>query len=220
MQSLEKVKVIFFDAGGVLFDTFIKGDDRVRRLLEARGFQRAEIDLAIGKAKRITMPFITTWLEEKSYFEHYYGTIAEALGATELSVELFFCAHYVNHCELFPEAAGVLEALSGNYRLAIISNATPSMDWVFDRLDIRKYFHTIILSAHVKTEKPDEAIYKIALERLQAESIDCIFIDDKLENVESASRVGIRAFHLDREKQDLRDLLEEHGILETPTLIK
>lgn len=214
------MRVIFFDAGGVLFDTFIKGDDRVRRLLEARGFQRVEIDLAIEKAKRVPMPFITTWLEEKSHFEHYYGAIAEALGASELSAELLFCAHYANHCELFPEAARVLEALSGNYRLAIISNATPSMDWVFDRLDIRKYFHTIILSAHVKTKKPNEAIYKIALENLQAESSDCIFIDDKLENVESASRVGIWAFHLDREKQDLQSLLEEHGILKAPVLIR
>ncbi|WP_053367942.1 HAD family hydrolase [Bacillus sp. FJAT-27245] len=213
MQSYENVKVIFFDAGGILFDTFIKGDDRIRRLLEARGYRRADIDLAIERAKEIPMPFVTTWLEEESYFKHYYGTIARELGASELMEELFFCAHYANHCELFPEADEVLEDLYSRYRLAVISNATPSMDWVFDRLGIRKYFHTIILSAHVKTEKPDEAIYKLALERLQAESRDCIFIDDKLENVESASRVGMRAFHLDREKQDLKDLLEEIGIL-------
>ncbi|WP_409271717.1 HAD family hydrolase [Neobacillus sp. SCS-31] len=219
MKPVENSKVIFFDAGGVLFDTFVKGYDRVRRLLDARGFHRADIDLAIEKAKRIPMPFISTWLEEESYFKRYYGAIAEELGASELSEELFFCAHYANHCELFHEVAGVLKALSGTYRLAVISNATPSMDWVFDRLGIRKYFHTIILSAHVKTEKPDEAIYKIALERLHAKGSDCIFIDDKLENVLGASGIGIRAFHLDREKQDLQELFEEIGILKAPVRV-
>lgn len=37
------------------------------------------------------------------------------------------------------------------------------MDWIFDRLGIRKYFDSIILSAVVNEEKPGEAIYNIAL---------------------------------------------------------
>lgn len=38
-----EVKTILFDAGGVLFDTFVKGDDRIRYLLMERGYQKSSI---------------------------------------------------------------------------------------------------------------------------------------------------------------------------------
>ena len=139
-------KVIFLDAGGVLFETFIKEDDRIRRLLVERGYPNSQIDKAILKAKQLEIPFITTWDEEKQYFKHYYGVIAGELGDIKLADELLYFAHYAAHCELFPEVKDVLEELSKSYRLAVISNALPSTDWVFDWLRIRKYFDSIILS--------------------------------------------------------------------------
>ena len=130
-QLNNEVKVIFFDAGGVLFETFVKGDERVNNLLIERGFQKSEIDHAIKKAKQTKLSFISNWNEEEQYFKRYYGTIAEELGDIELTNELFFFAHYAGHCELFPEVKEVLEALSKKYRLGVISNAMPSMDWIF-----------------------------------------------------------------------------------------
>ena len=37
-----KVKMIFFDAGGVLFDTSIKGEDRIRYLMMERGYSKSK----------------------------------------------------------------------------------------------------------------------------------------------------------------------------------
>ncbi|MEK3977461.1 hypothetical protein MKY37_00045 [Psychrobacillus sp. FSL K6-2836] len=62
-QIINEVKVIFFDAGGVLFETFVKGDDRVRNLLKERGYPMQKIDFAIMKAKQNELPFITNWNE-------------------------------------------------------------------------------------------------------------------------------------------------------------
>ena len=207
------VEVIFFDAGGVLFDTPVKGDDRVRSLLMERGYPLSRIDIALRKAKQITLPFITRWETEEAYYKEYYGTIAKELGELVLAQELFKGTHYAAHCELYPEVVGVLEELSKHYKLAIISNAMPSMDWVFDRLGIRKYFDPIILSAFVETEKPGEEIFRIALDRANALAEECVFIDDKLENILGAERLGIRAIHLDRSKIDLVTLLKEHDLI-------
>ncbi|MFX3674733.1 MAG: HAD family hydrolase [Paenisporosarcina sp.] len=212
-QLNSEVKVIFFDAGGVLFETFIKGDERVRNLLTERGYQKSKIDVAIMKAKQTEQSFITNWKEEEQYFKRYYGTIAEELGENELTNELFFFAHYAGHCELFPEVKEVLEALSKKYRLGVISNAMPSMDWIFDKLGIRKYFDSFILSATVRAEKPEKAIYNIALEQLKARKEESIFIDDKIENIDGAEKVGIRGLHLDREKVNLIELLEQQKLL-------
>jgi putative hydrolase of the HAD superfamily len=212
-QIKSEVKIIFFDAGGVLFDTPIKGDDRIRYLLMERGYSKSKIDSAILKAKQIKLPFITSWNEEEQYYKRYYGTIAEELGEIELTNELFYFAHFAGHCELFPEVKDILMELSREYRLAVISNAMPSMDWIFDRLGIRKYFDTIILSAFVEEEKPGEAIYNIALNQAQAKREESIFIDDKIENIEGAERVGIRGLHLDRKKLNLFELLNEQQLL-------
>lgn len=69
-QTKNEVKVIFFDAGGVLFDTFLKGDDRIRNILMERGYQKSKIDAAIMKAKQIKLTFITNWNEEEQYYKH------------------------------------------------------------------------------------------------------------------------------------------------------
>jgi len=213
-QTKTEVKTIFFDAGGVLFETFIKGDDRIRYLLIERGYQISQIDEAILKAKQTELPFITNWNEEEQYFKRYYGAIAEELGEIELTNELLFFAHFAGHCELYPEVKYVLEELNKEYKLAVISNAMPSMDWIFDRLGIRKYFDSIILSAFVNEEKPGESIYNIALNQANAKSEESIFIDDKLENIEGAERVGIRGLHLDRDKMNLLELLREQQLIQ------
>jgi putative hydrolase of the HAD superfamily len=211
-QIKNEVKIIFFDAGGVLFDTPLKGDDRIRYILMERGYPKSKIDSAIMKAKQIKLPFITNWNAEESYYKRYYGTIAEELGEIELTNELFYFTHFAGHCELFPEVKGVLAELSKEYRLAVISNAMPSMDWIFDRLGIRKYFDSIILSAFVKEEKPGKAIYNIALNHTQAQKEESIFIDDKIENIEGSERVGIRGLHLDRNRLNLLELLKEQQL--------
>ncbi|MDW0117166.1 HAD family hydrolase [Sporosarcina thermotolerans] len=212
-QLKNKVKVIFFDAGGVLFDTPIKGDDRIRFLLMERGYTKSKIDSALLKAKQINLPFITNWNEEEQYYKLYYGRIAEDLGENDLANELFHFADYAGHCRLFPEVKGVLEQLKREYKLAVISNAMPSMDWIFDRLGIRKYFDAIILSALVKTEKPGEAIYNIALNQMETIKEKCIFIDDKMENIDGAEQAGIKGIHLDRNRGDLLDLLRERNLI-------
>ncbi|CAN7548999.1 hypothetical protein [Rossellomorea sp. LjRoot5] len=89
-KSSSNIKFIFFDAGGVLFDTFQKGDDRIRTLLAARGYQIAEINKAIRKAKEQKLSFITKWEEEEQYYKRFYGAIAEELGEDDLTNELFY----------------------------------------------------------------------------------------------------------------------------------
>lgn len=214
MGKLAKdVKVIFFDAGGVLFDTFVKGEQRITNLLLERGYTKSEIIAAIHIANQTQKQFITNWDEEKKYYELYYGAIAKYLGKKEVAEELFLFTHYAVNCELFPEVKQVLENLSKKYRLAVISNAMPSMDSVFDRLGIRHYFETIILSSSAQLEKPDAAIYEFAVKELSVSKEESVFIDDKMENIYGAERIGIKGLYLNRSKGDLEMLLKNHQIL-------
>ncbi|MEK4521338.1 HAD family hydrolase [Psychrobacillus sp. FSL W7-1457] len=213
MSKLSRdAKVIFLDAGGVLFDTFVKGEQRIINLLLERGYTRSEVVAAIHIANETEKQFITTWEEEKQYYERYYGAIAKYLKNKEVAKELFLFTHYAVNCELFVEVKQVLENLSKNYRLAVISNAMPSMDLVFDRLEIRCYFEAIILSSSVQLEKPNVAIYELALKKLSVCKEESVFIDDKKENIYGSEQAGIKGLYLDRNKQDLEMLLKEYQI--------
>ena len=170
MNILNKdVNVIFFDAGGVLFDTLVKGERRVTNLMMQRGFAQSEIVTAIHKASQLDLPFITNWKEEEQYYKNYYGAIAEHLG----------------------------------------------MDWIFDRLGIRHYFEAIILSSTVLLEKPNEAVYYLALKELSASKEESVFIDDKMENIDGSERAGIKGLYLNRSKSDLMELLKDHKLWPT-----
>lgn len=212
-------EVIFFDAGGVLFDTFVKGDDRIRNLLIERGYTMAAIDHAIKSAMKIELSFITNWDDEEQYYKSYYGAIANELGEPLLANELFLFTHFATHCKLFPEVLEVLQEVSKEYRLAVISNAMPSMDWIFDNLGIRKFFESIILSSTVKEEKPGDAIYKIAMKQMKITPENSIFIDDKLENVEAAKALGINGLQLDRTVTDLKNLIKDQHLLSRVQII-
>ena len=52
-----------------------------------------------------------------------------------------------------------------------------------------KNFFSYELGLH----KPDERIYRVVLERLNAQPAECFFLDDRPENVEAARAVGIDA---------------------------
>jgi putative hydrolase of the HAD superfamily len=128
----------------------------------------------------------------------------------ELTAGLMGQCHYTNACDLFPETRAVLEQLSREYRLGVISNAYPSFVRAFERLDIRRYFQHVVLSADVGVEKPDERIYRHALDAMQSDASASAFVDDQAENVAAARTLGMRAFHLVRRpgpvRCDLRNL--------------
>lgn len=55
-------------------------------------------------------------------------------------------------------------------------------------------FHHIFFSSEIHKVKPDEEIYQYVLSELQVNGKDVLFFDDKEENLEGASRLGINTY--------------------------
>lgn len=53
-----------------------------------------------------------------------------------------------------------------------------------------------IVSAYEKIIKPSEEIYKLLLNRFDLRAEECLFIDDNLDNVNAAIKLGINSFQL------------------------
>ncbi len=54
---------------------------------------------------------------------------------------------------------------------------------------------TGVYSFQEKTIKPEEKIYQILLDRFHLKSDECIFVDDKLENIQAAEKLGFIGLH-------------------------
>ena len=71
----------------------------------------------------------------------------------------------------------------------------------FDRL-----VDTMIISAEERVAKPDERIYRIALERLQVDPEEAVFLDDLAVNVAAANQLGMKAVHFRETRQALAEV--------------
>jgi 2-haloacid dehalogenase len=76
-------------------------------------------------------------------------------------------------------------------------------------------FDDMIISGEHKIIKPDPAIYRLTLNRINREAHECVFIDDSLPNIEAAQKLGFRTIQFQSPEQldkDLEKLLGQYQI--------
>ena len=95
---------------------------------------------------------------------------------------------------LLPGARELLDELRPRYRLAALSNCNEvHWDRLTRDLDLPHLFEIAISSHHVGCRKPDPAVYRAALERLQVPAAAVLFFDDAQANVDAATAIGMQA---------------------------
>jgi putative hydrolase of the HAD superfamily len=94
--------------------------------------------------------------------------------------------------ELYPDTLVTLRELrSRGVTTAIVSNCSYEAGAVVQELGLDAEVDRLILSCLVGLAKPDPAIFRLALERLGTSADDALFVDDRIENVESARQLGL-----------------------------
>lgn len=101
----------------------------------------------------------------------------------------------------FPEMLALVAALKRQgVTVAILSNNNLLTGTCLDRLfpELRPLFgKDILMSAELAVQKPDPAIYRLALERFGARPDEALFVDDSAENVAGAKAAGLHGHHFD-----------------------
>ncbi len=95
-------------------------------------------------------------------------------------------------------------------RTAFLSNGVPEvMARIRAERPLESWFDVTIVSCEVGVAKPDPRIYLICIARLGVDPQECLFVDDREENVEAAARLGIRTLHFmgDHSVDELRALV-------------
>jgi len=97
-------------------------------------------------------------------------------------------------------------------RLAVVSNWDISLHRILENLNLRSSFEFVIASLEEGPEKPDPALFHLALERLGLPANEVVHIgDDPVDDFEGAQAVGMRTLLLRRSDE----LSHEPGVIHT-----
>lgn len=99
------------------------------------------------------------------------------------------------------------------YQLLLLSNTIqPHFSYIQSNYPFLSHFDHITLSYEVGSIKPEKAIFEHALKKGATHPLNCFFIDDLLENVHAAERLGIHGHHFTSPAHLMEDLIQS-GIL-------
>lgn len=100
---------------------------------------------------------------------------------------------------LNPIMAGWTQQLhTAGIRLALLSNMPLELkDYLVKNLDLFSRFDHLVFSCDVRRVKPEPEIYQHCLSLLRLSPKEVLFLDDKPENVEGASNLGIPSLLFD-----------------------
>lgn len=80
---------------------------------------------------------------------------------------------------LFPEAFEVLQYLQAKYQLHLITNGFAEVQWIkLEHSGLNPFFEHIIISDEVGTQKPDIAIFELAMQRANTTAEKSVMIGD------------------------------------------
>jgi len=197
-QSAKRHKALLFDLGRVL--VYFDFSRAYRSLTGLCPFSEAEIARRLH-GEGLTWDLETGRMEPRDF---------HALVAKKLKLEI----GYERFCEiwtsiftdaLLPES--LLEDLAKRYRLILLSNTNAiHFEMIQRKYPHIRHFHELTLSYKVGALKPQEEIYRAAIEYAGCAPEECFYTDDIPEFVEGGKRVGLDAVQFESRKQLERDL--------------
>ncbi len=194
------ITALFWDVGGVVLSN---GWDRRSRAAAAKKFgldweefeDRHELAFPALETGKITLD---TYLQRTVFYRSRSFTREEFTGFI-----------FAQSSEL-PESRAVLAgvAAAGQYLLATINNEPLEINEMrIHRFNLRREFKAFFSSCYLGVRKPDEGIYKLALEVTQRSPEECVFIDDRELNLECARQLHMTTIHFQNAAQLRAELI-------------
>lgn len=203
-RPVADIRTLFFDVGGVLLSNAWDHEQRARAIahfhLEEEEFRdRHELVVSRFETGRLSLAGYldrTVFFRPRSFTRGDFTAFLFALSEAK-----------TDSLELVRELAA-----AGRWQMATINNESRELNlYRIRQFGLQEIFRVFFSSCFVKLRKPDEAIYELALAMTQREPGECVFIDDREVNLESARRLGMHALRF-RDAASLRRELQKLGV--------
>ena len=209
-------KVVFFDAMGTLFGLKHSVGEIYQQYAAKYGVRAdAELlDRAFIKSFKSAPPLAFSNTESSAIAAREFDWWQNVVQATFFQLDLFekfgnFTAFFsdvytyfstADPWYVFPDTISCLDKLKDNeVQLGIISNFDTRLISVLNSLNIEHFFTSITISSVAGFAKPDQNIFKIALNKHQFTAEQAWHIGDSLvEDYQGGKNAGINSFLLNR----------------------
>ena len=195
------IKKVIFDVGQVLvkfspknlFLKILKNEEEVDYFLKniCTWEWHIQQDLVYDTSK-VAEPMAKKYPEYKEAIDAFYGRFLEMIEGT-----------YKENVNL------ALQLKKQGYSIYLLSNFPGDQ---FEKYRLQNsyidMFDDRIISGDVGLAKPDKKIYELAVQKFSLIPEESLFIDDKIENIKGAEKVGIQTIHLEQPK-DLKNLIKK-----------
>ena len=199
------IKNIVFDLGGVLVDwdprylyrKIIPGEEEVEKFLAEVCTHEWNVQQDAGRLiEDAEKDLINRFPDQETLIKAYYGRWEESLKGP---------------------ISGTVEILSQlkkkSYPLYALSNWSAETYPIAQKhYDFLEWFDGEVISGRVKMVKPNPEIYLYLLEHFQLNPQETFFIDDRIDNVKQAEKLGIHGFCF-TEPDELHLKFQKLGIL-------
>jgi putative hydrolase of the HAD superfamily len=196
---VSEIKALFWDVGGVLltnaWDRSQREEVLERFKLDREEFaDRHELVLSSFERGKIT-------LEE--YLDRTVFYRARPFTRDEFTNAMYALSQPNREALAFAKSL----ADTGKYLMGTINNESRELNaYRIEKFELRSIFGLFVSSCFVGLRKPEEGIYRLALDETQQVAEECCFIDDRPLNLEVAERLGMHTIEMDDVEQLRADL--------------
>ncbi len=201
---MAKIKHIVFDMGNVLmrYDPEVPLKEFVKTE-EARNLIRKELFQGLE------------WVEADRGMiseEEMYQSVKKRI-PSQYHEELKRCVYEWDICmkPLEESVKFCKELRDQGYKTYVLSNAAQSFYSYFTRFSSLDAFDGVVVSSDVHLIKPDVRIYEYFLEKYHLDASECLFLDDREDNVEGARKAGMQAIVFTENYKYVRDFLKKNS---------
>lgn len=199
---MQTIRALFWDVGGVLL---------------TNAWDHEERDQAVEKFLLSKTEFEARHQELVPKFEEGRLTLDEYLDRVIFFQSRTFSREEVKQYMFSlskpkPQSLELARALSSKYFMGTINNESRELnEYRIRTFRLAESFDVFISSCYVGLRKPDERIYKLALDLTQHTPQECCFVDDRPVNIDAALKVGLSTV-LMKDPQQLRRDLQALGV--------
>lgn len=188
------IRLIIFDIGGVIIN--FSEEDYIRYLAEKK-------NLKYRAFRNTMMPLIERMELGRLHLPELESIISKKFKIPKSGLE--WDTEYEKVATLNKRVKGLIERLRMRYKVVLLTNVSVSRQDLVERMYLKDLMvNKIFASCYLGMRKPDKRIYKHVLSAMHVKPGETIFVDNMLENVIGARKVGIKSIQFKNYRQLLK----------------